>query len=79
LRFWEWWGEIRAAVKMSYQDWGKLISFSPVVEIEGKIVALTVIFSQADCMSYPSMSMSVFEAHGRWPSLQFGAMEAILN
>ena len=40
---------------------------------------LVVIFSETDCMRYATVSMDVFTNHGRWPSLQFGAIEAVLN
>jgi hypothetical protein len=76
---WKWWGTLRDAVNIAIADQGMLASVSPAVEVDGKVVALVVIFSEADCMSYPSVSMDVFTNHGRWPSLQFGAIEAVLN
>jgi hypothetical protein len=76
---WEWWHELRVAVNTAIAGRGMLASVSPTVEVDAKMVALVVIFSETDCMSYPSVSMDVFTNHGRWPSLQFGVIDAVLN
>ncbi|HUG20444.1 MAG TPA: hypothetical protein VMM56_15765 [Planctomycetaceae bacterium] len=76
---WEWWSELRDAVNTGIAHRGMLASVSPTVEVDGKVVALVVIFSETDCMSYPTSSMDVFTNHGRWPSLQFGVIEAVLK
>lgn len=76
---WEWWSELRDAVSLAIAGQGMLASVSPTVEVGGKVVALVVIFSEAHCMSYPTVSMEIFTKYGRWPSLQFGVIEAVLN
>ncbi|QDU79072.1 hypothetical protein Pla110_07760 [Polystyrenella longa] len=75
----EWWGEIQDAVKHAINGQGLLSSVSPTVEVNGKVVALVAIFSETDLMKYPTVTMDVFTNHGRWPSLQFGVIEAVLN
>ncbi len=75
----DWWRALRDAANLALAGQGKLVSVSPTVEVDGKAIALVVVFSEADIMRYPSVSMDVFRDRGRWPSLQFGAIEAVLN
>jgi hypothetical protein len=76
---WECWGSVRDAVASLLVDTDLASAVSPCCEVNGYIVALVATYSKMGYRRYPALEMSVFTDHGRWPSLLFGAVEAVLD
>ncbi len=76
---WECWSSIRDAVASLLVDTDLTFAVSPCCEVNGYVVALLATYSKTDYSRYPSLDMRVFTEDGRWPSLLFGAIEAVLD
>jgi len=76
---WSCWEQFRDGLREVVEPHGLIVSVSPCAEINRHIVALAITYKRAEYERYPHMDMSVFTEHGRWPSLAFGVVEAVLN
>jgi hypothetical protein len=73
------WRQFTDGLKEVVEPRGLIASVSPCVEINRHMVALVITYNRAEYERYPHMNMSVFTDRGRWPSLLFGVVEAVLN
>jgi len=76
---WQCWQCFRDAIdsELSGRFW--MVSMSPCCEVYGHVVALVATYNKVDYEKYPRLDMSILRDHGRWPSLHFGVVEAVLN
>ncbi|MCE9567931.1 MAG: DNA integrity scanning protein DisA nucleotide-binding domain protein [Planctomycetes bacterium] len=76
---WSCWGQFRDGLKEVVEPCGLIVSVSPCVEINRHMVGLAIAYNRAEYERYPHLDMSVFTERGRWPSLPFGVVEAVLD
>ncbi len=76
---WDCWRSIRDAVANLIVDTDLASAVSPCCEVNGYVVGLVATYSKMAYSRYPSLDMSVFAKQERWPSLLFGAIEAVLD
>jgi hypothetical protein len=76
---WKCWAKIRHAVEHLLRATDHAVAVSPCHEVNGYVVVLVATYSKSDFSRYPSLDMRVLTKHGRWPSLLFGAIEAVLD
>ncbi len=75
---WECWCCFRDVIESELSGQFRMVSVSPCCEVNGRIVAIVATYSRFDYQKYPRLDMSILRNYGRWPSLHFGVVEAVL-
>jgi len=75
----KWWNAIRRAIRDACIGKGIITFVSPCVEINDNMVAVVAIVREVQILQYPTLPISVYDEHGRWPSLHFGVIETVLQ
>jgi hypothetical protein len=76
---WKCWSEVKDAMNSICLQNGKLVSVSPCRELNGYMICLVAMFDAEQHDGYPTLDSSILTEHGRWPSLHFGVVDAVLN
>jgi hypothetical protein len=57
----------------------RMVAVSSCCEVNSHIVSIVATYSQLDYEKYPRLDLSVLRDFGRWPSLHFVVVEAVLR